>query len=80
MFDDAWSHYKKMVGVTAVDVETICMELRACCSIDVNRMLFEFMGKETLDTCSENELLAHIKSVAVEQVHPEVHQMNFNTM
>ena len=80
LFDDAWSRYKKMVGVTATDVEAIRMELRACCSTDVNRMLFEFVGKETLDTCSEEDLLTHIKSVAVEQVHPEVHQMNFNTM
>ena len=78
LFEDTWSRYKRMVGIT--DVETIRMELRASCSADVNRMLFEFIGPTVLDACSEEDLLKHIKSVAVKVTHPEVHQMNFNTM
>ena len=78
LLDDSWSRYKKMTNI--VDLETIRMELRAACSVDVNKMLFEFVGAETLDTCTEAELLNHIKSVAVRTVHKEVHRMVFNTM
>lgn len=78
LFKDTWSRYKRMIGVN--DVETIRMELRASCAPDVNRMLFEFIGPTTLDICSEDDLLGYIKSVAVKITHPEVHQMNFNTM
>ena len=78
LFDDSWGRYKKMANIT--DLETIRMELRAGCSPDVNKMLFEFVGAETLDTCTEAELLVHIKSVAVRTVHKEVHRMVFNTM
>ena len=55
LFDDSWGRYKKMANIT--DLETIRMELRAGCSPDVNKMLFEFVGAETLDTCTEAELL-----------------------
>ena len=78
LFDDSWGRYKKMANIT--DLETIRMELRAACSPDVNKMLFEFVGAETLDACTEAELLAHIKLVAVRTVHKEVHRMVFNTM
>ena len=78
LFDDSWGRYKKMANIT--DLETIRMELRAACSTDVNKMLFEFVGSETLDTCTEADLLSHIKSVAVRTVHKEVHRMVFNTM
>ena len=78
LFDDSWGRYKKMANIT--DLETIRMELRAACSTDVNKMLFEFVGSETLDTSTEADLLSHIKSVAVRTVHKEVHRMVFNTM
>ena len=78
LFEDSWGRYKKMAKL--VDLESIRMELRAACSQDVNKMLFEFVGAETLDTCTEADLLNHIKSVAVRTVHKEVHRMVFNTM
>ena len=78
LFDDSWGRYKKMANI--IDLETIRMELRAACSSDVNKMLFEFVGAETLDTCTEADLLNHIKSVAVRTVHKEVHRMVFITM
>ena len=78
LFEDTWVRYKTMINVT--DVAAIRMELRAACSDDVNRLLFEFVGSEILDACTEKELLAHIKSVAVKSVHKEVHRMAFNTM
>ena len=78
LFLDTWSRYKTMAGLTAVD--SIRLELRAACSIEVNKMLFEFVGPTALAACTEPQLLAHIKSVAVKQVHHEVHQMNFHAM
>ena len=78
LFLDTWSRYKQMIGAT--DVAVIRMELRAACSTDVNKMLFEFVGPEVLNECTEEELLAYIKSIAVKQVHHEVHQMNFHMM
>ena len=78
LFLDTWSRYKQMIGAT--DAAIIRMELRAACSPDVNKMLFEFVGPEVLNDCTEEELLAYIKSIAVKQVHHEVHQMNFHMM
>ncbi len=78
IFLDTWPRYKSMAGIT--DVAMIRNELRAACSPGVNKMLFEFVGPTALDECTEEGLLAHIKAVAVKQVHHEVHQMNFHSM
>lgn len=78
LFTDTWSRYKTMIGAQDGDADTIRMELRTACSTDLNKMLFEFVGPETLNTCSETEMLAHIKSIAVKETHPEVHQTSFN--
>ena len=75
LFLDAWKRYKKMTNITSQEV--ISMELRTCCSADVNKLLFEFVGAQTLDTASEEELLAHIKSVAVKGIHKGVHRLKF---
>ena len=83
VFIDTWSRYKNMIGVNADEGDNagiIRMELRTACSTEVNRMLFEFVGSETLNMSSEEEMLEHIKSVAVKQTHPEVHQTSFNLM
>ena len=75
LFKDSWQRYKTMAGLTRV--ENIRMELRASCSTDVNRLLFEFVGAPTLDTTTEAEMLTHIRAVAVKGTHKEVHRMNF---
>lgn len=82
LFKDTWSRYKTMIGLSGTGDNTaeIRMELRAACSTEVNRMLFEFVGPTTLNVCSEQELLDHIKSVAVKETHHEVHQMTFHSM
>ena len=83
LFKDTWSRYKTMIGVSSTtpeDVETIRMELRSTCSTEVNRMLFEFVGPDVLNACTEEQLLTHIKSVAVKVVHHEVHQVSFHAM
>ena len=78
LFMDSWIRYKTMVNLT--DLGLTRMELRSACSEDVNKLLFEYVGSTALDTCSENQLLEHIKSVAVKSVHKEVHQVAFNKM
>ena len=80
LFLDAWERYKEMLGLAAADVNKIRNELRASCSSDVNKLLFEYVGAEQLKTCTENELLAHIKSVAVRGVHKSVHRVEFSKM
>lgn len=83
LFQDTWGRYKKMIGVVSTApgyAETIRNELRSSCTPAVNKMLFEFFGATTLDTCSEETLLTHIKSVAVKETHQEVHRMNFGLL
>ena len=80
LFTDAWGRYKQMIRVPDTDIANIRLELRACCSSDVNKFLFEYIGPTKLDACNESQLLAHIKSVAVKVVHKEVHRMAFNSL
>ena len=75
LFKDSWNRYKLLAGIT--DDNLLRMELRASCSQDVNRLLFEYVGASTLDTATEQQLMAHIKSVAVKGTCKEVHRMNF---
>jgi len=58
LFKDTWNRYKTMTGIT--DVNTITIELRATCSPDVNKLLFEFLSTQTLDTATEANLLTHM--------------------
>lgn len=64
-----------MTGITEPNV--LRMELRASCSQEVNKLLFEYIGADTLDTSNEQNLLEHIKRVAVKGTHKEVHRINF---
>ena len=80
LFLDAWERYKEMLGLSATDVSRIRNELRESCSADVNKLLFEYVGAAQLKTCTEEELLTHIKSVAVRGVHKAVHRVEFSKM
>ena len=55
-------------------------ELRSTCSPVINKLLFDFVGASTLNSCTEQQLLAHIKSVAVKGVHKEVHHQKFHSL
>ena len=70
IFLDAWKHYKQMSKLS--DPVEIKNELRSACDATVNEMLFNFVGPDTLITANEDQLLSHIKSVAVKSIHPEV--------
>ena len=54
-------------------VENIWLELRTCCSPQVNKLLFEYVLPEKLNVGNKKELLDHTKSVAVKVVHKDVH-------
>ena len=56
------------------------LELRAACSTEVNKLLFEFVGPATLNTTTEDQLIGHIKAISVKVVHKEVHRMSFGKM
>ena len=80
LFLDTWERYKTMIELSPTDVIAIRMELRAACSSDVNKLLFEYVGATKLNSCTEEELLAYIKSVAVKVTHKEVHRVEFAKM
>ena len=69
-----------MCNLDAVETEVIRLELRASCSNEVNRLLFEYVGSVVVDDSTEEQLLQHIKTVAVKTVHKEVHRRAFHTM
>ena len=75
---DKWGRYKNMCNIKPTDLETIRLELRAACTDDVDKLLFEFVGPSVLDSCTEDQLLEHIKSVTVKHTHKEVHRMEFH--
>ena len=75
LFKDSWNRYKAMTRIT--DQNILRMELRESCSQEVNKLLFEYIGSDVLDTASEADLLEHIKRVAVKGTHKEVHRITF---
>ena len=75
LFEDSWQRYKVMCRLSrAVD---IFHELRAACIPSINKILVELVGTERLNSASEEELLGHIRKVAVQGVHKEVHRQRF---
>ena len=55
-------------------------ELRSTCSMVISKLLFDFVGADQLNSCTEQQLLAHIKSVVVKGVHKEVHHQKFHSL
>ena len=53
------------------------LELRAACTVDLRRNLFDFIGEKGLSSCDEVNLLQHIKQIAVEGKNPAVHRQEF---
>ena len=62
------------------DADTIRMELRAACSIEFNKILFDFVGPPVLYTASEDQLLSHNMTIYVKGLHKEVHRVNFGKL
>ena len=78
IFCDAWNRYKQMSSLSTG--EEIRNELRSSCSPKVNEMLFNFVGPDELNNANEQDLMKHIKAVAVRAVHPEVYRQQFFTL
>ena len=78
IFEDAWCRYKRLAELEIED--EICLELRECCSSDVNKRLYEFNGKDTLNDprLKEKKLLDLVRNVAVKSIHKEIHRKHFN--
>ena len=76
LFVDAWDRYKEMCDLT--NQAEIQNELRTACSPNVNRLLFQLLGSETLNIATEEQLLHQIRLVAVKGLHKEVHRHTFH--
>ena len=75
VFIDEWERFKRMANL----VETVGIRdnLRQCCSSSLNKRLFDLKSPATLNTATEEDLLAWIKDIAVKGVHKEVHRTHF---
>ena len=76
-FADEWRIFKLRADTDAAVAK---LELRAACSSELRRHLFDFLGQDTLNSCSEEDLLKHIKTLAVQGKNPAVHRQEFYTM
>ena len=75
LFLDTWRRCKVIAGLS--QEEEIYSELRAACSSDVNKLLFDFVGLTILDTAKEDQLVSDIKKISVKGLLKEVHCVNF---
>ena len=75
LWKDRWKRYKLMIKITSP--QDLKMELRASCSDEVDKLLFQYVGATVLDAASEIQLLDHIRSVAVKGIHVDVHRKDF---
>ena len=73
-FEDEWNLYKRRA---ALQPDQLKDELRACCSKDLRRTLFDFVGSSALEALSEPNLLAKIKATAVIAKNKAVHRKEF---
>ena len=73
-FMDEWKSYKRR---TALSDAKVVDELRASCTKELRKVLFDLVGGPTLETISENELMVKIKSAAVIGKNKVVHRKEF---
>lgn len=78
IFIDSWNRYKEMCGLT--EPTALRNELRTACAPEVNRLLFDMVGAEVLNSVTEEQLLRHIKLVAVRSLHKEVYRQEFHSV
>ena len=53
IFKDSWQRYKRISDL--VDVGEICLELRECCSTEVNKLLYQYAGSKELNATDLTE-------------------------
>ena len=76
-FEFEWDRYKKAAGIAA-DNDKIRSELLYSCDSTLRARLLEMVGKDTLDTINEADLLKLIKRSAVLTVEKVVHRVKFH--
>ena len=76
-FAEEWTIYKERANLQGVTVQH---ELRAACSPELRKELFDFFGSEALNNLSEESLLTHIRSAAVQGKNKAVHRQEFYTI
>ena len=76
-FKNEWEIYKLRSGVTGSEAT---LELRAACTPQLRRALFDFLGQDTLAAVDESSLLTHIQQVAVKGKNTAVHRQEFYSM
>ena len=73
-FEDEWRLYKRRAALQPNQVND---ELRACCSKELRKTLFDFVGSSVLENCTEDELLQKIRETAVIGKNKAVHRKEF---
>ena len=73
-FLDEWNLYKRRASLTPGQLSD---ELRTCCSKELRKNLFDFVGSSTLSSLGEEDLLKQIKSSAVIGKNKAVHRKEF---
>ena len=73
-FEDEWMLYKRRASLQTSQVKD---ELRACCSRELRKTLFDFVGSSTIEGFTEAELLAKIQETAVIGKNKSVHRKEF---
>jgi hypothetical protein len=56
------------------------LELRACCSTELRKELFDFTGADALNALNEDQLLEKIKTLAIKGKNKAVHRQEFYAM
>ena len=73
-FVDEWNSYKRRTGLLPVEEVD---ELRASCSKELRKTLFDFVGSTNLQTITTDDLLIEIKRHAVVGKNKAVHRKEF---
>ena len=73
-FEDEWKLYKRRAALQPTQIND---ELRACCSKELRRTLFDFVGSSTIENFTETELLQKIRETAVIGKNKAVHRKEF---
>ena len=73
-FEDEFKLYKRRA---ALQPNQVIHELRACCSKELRKTLFDFVGSSVIDAFTEDQLLAKIREMAVIGKNKAVHRKEF---
>ena len=76
LFKFQWDRYKSAAGLAG---DGVTQELLSACSSELEKRLFQLRGP-SLTNNSEEELLTHIKSMAVQALHTAVHRRQFHEL